>query len=67
LVGRLPDEQRAGLVPALRALTQAVEAAPAGEPAGPHDEDAFDAVRRVGGLVDDPLDPAPDRRPECRE
>jgi DNA-binding MarR family transcriptional regulator len=67
LVGRLPDEQRAGLVPALRALTQAVAAAPAGEPAGPHDEDAFDAVRRVGGLVDDPLDPAPDRRPECRE
>jgi DNA-binding MarR family transcriptional regulator len=65
LVGRLPAEQRSRLVPALRALTQAVEAGPAGEPgAQQHEEDPFDAVRRVGGLVDDPLDPAPDRRPE---
>jgi DNA-binding MarR family transcriptional regulator len=55
LVARLPAKQRAGLVPALRALTAAVEAATPGE----RDEDPFDAVRRVGGLVDDPLDPAP--------
>jgi DNA-binding MarR family transcriptional regulator len=72
LVVRLPAAQRAGLVPALRALTQAVDASAAGagagaaaeEPAAPSDEDAFDAVRRVGGLVDDPLDPSPHGRPE---
>ncbi|MFJ5678419.1 MarR family winged helix-turn-helix transcriptional regulator [Streptomyces sp. NPDC093097] len=46
LVGRLPAEQRAGLVPALRALVQA-----AGELA----VDPFDEVRRIGGLVEDPL------------
>ncbi|MFE3653022.1 MarR family winged helix-turn-helix transcriptional regulator [Streptomyces sp. NPDC057579] len=46
LVGRLPAEQRAGLVPALRSLIQA-----AGELA----VDPFDEVRRIGGLVEDPL------------
>ena len=65
LVGRLPAAQRTGLVPALRALTQAVDAPAPGAGTGPvHDEDAFDAVRRVGGLVDDPLDPAPNARAE---
>lgn len=65
LVGRLPAAQRTGLVPALRALTQAVDApAPGAGTGGVPDEDAFDAVRRVGGLVDDPLDPAPNARAE---
>ncbi|MFI6048533.1 MarR family winged helix-turn-helix transcriptional regulator [Streptomyces violascens] len=48
LVARLPAEERAGLVPALRALTRA-----AGELA----VDPFDEVRRIGGLVADPLAP----------
>lgn len=48
LVARVPAEERAGLVPALRALTRA-----AGELA----VDPFDEVRRVGGLVEDPLAP----------
>lgn len=68
LVGRLPAEQRAGLVPALRALTHAVETPAEGEPAaadsGTRDQDVFHAVRRGGGLVDDPLDPAPNGRAE---
>jgi DNA-binding MarR family transcriptional regulator len=49
LVERLPAEARAGLVPALKALTGA-----AGEMA----VDPVDEVRRTGGLVDDPLGPA---------
>ncbi|WP_406504513.1 MarR family winged helix-turn-helix transcriptional regulator [Streptomyces sp. NBC_00212] len=48
LVARLPADERAGLVPALRALTRA-----AGELA----VDPFDEVRRIGGLVADPLAP----------
>lgn len=48
LVARVPAEERAGLVPALRALTRA-----AGELA----VDPFDEVRRMGGLVADPLAP----------
>ncbi|MFB7633919.1 MarR family winged helix-turn-helix transcriptional regulator [Streptomyces sp. NPDC056149] len=48
LVGRLPDQQRAELVPALRALIEA-----AGELA----VDPFDEVRRIGGIVADPLAP----------
>ncbi|MGP9019892.1 MarR family winged helix-turn-helix transcriptional regulator [Streptomyces sp. BR1] len=48
LVAKLPPESRAALVPALRALTQA-----AGELA----VDPFDEVRRIGGLVEDPLQP----------
>ncbi|WP_369383336.1 MarR family winged helix-turn-helix transcriptional regulator [Streptomyces sp. cg36] len=48
LVARLPAEERAGLVPALRALTRA-----AGELA----VDPFAQVRRIGGLVADPLAP----------
>ncbi|MFG3281746.1 MarR family winged helix-turn-helix transcriptional regulator [Streptomyces sp. NPDC048111] len=46
LVARVPAEERAGLVPALRALTRA---------AGELGVDPFDEVRRIGGLVDDPL------------
>ncbi|MFD7534625.1 MarR family winged helix-turn-helix transcriptional regulator [Streptomyces sp. NPDC059819] len=46
LVARLPAEERAGLVPALRALTRA---------AGDLGVDPFDEVRRNGGLVADPL------------
>ncbi|MEU1005954.1 MarR family winged helix-turn-helix transcriptional regulator [Streptomyces tibetensis] len=54
LVERLPAEARAGLVPALEALTRAA------------DEMAVDPVtevRRVAGLVDDPLSPAPPGAP----
>jgi DNA-binding MarR family transcriptional regulator len=46
LVARLPAEERAGLVPALRALTRA---------AGELGVDPFAEVRRVGGIVDNPL------------
>lgn len=46
LVARLPAEERAGLVPALRALTRAADELAV---------DPFDEVRRIGGLVDDPL------------
>ncbi|MGW2866144.1 MarR family winged helix-turn-helix transcriptional regulator [Streptomyces sp. NPDC001205] len=46
LVARLPPEERAGLVPALRALTRA---------AGELGVDPFDEVRRIGALVEDPL------------
>jgi DNA-binding MarR family transcriptional regulator len=49
LVQRLPAEERATLVPALRALTAA-----AGEMA----VEAYDNARAVRGIVDDPLDPA---------
>lgn len=62
MVGRLPAEQRAGLVPALRALTQAADAPADGEAGAAHGEEPFDVVRRVGGLVDDPLDPPPNGR-----
>ncbi|MFB7596646.1 MarR family winged helix-turn-helix transcriptional regulator [Streptomyces sp. NPDC056160] len=49
LVQRLPAQERAALVPALHALTEA-----AGETA----VDAYDTARRDRGIVDDPLDPA---------
>ncbi|MET7690293.1 MarR family transcriptional regulator [Streptomyces sp. NPDC005483] len=55
LVRRLPHEARTALVPALKALTEA-----AGEMA----VDPFEEVRRVGGLIDDPLDPAPPDTPQ---
>ncbi|MFE9407932.1 MarR family winged helix-turn-helix transcriptional regulator [Streptomyces sp. NPDC006704] len=51
LVARVPAEERAGLVPALRALRALTRAA--GELA----VDPFDQVRRIGGLVEDPLAP----------
>jgi DNA-binding PadR family transcriptional regulator len=57
LVQRLPAEARAGLVPALRALTAASEEMAV---------DPFDEVRRVGGIVDDPLNPAPPDAPQGR-
>ncbi|MFJ6386879.1 MarR family winged helix-turn-helix transcriptional regulator [Streptomyces sp. NPDC091972] len=50
LVERLPADARAGLVSALKALT-----ATAHEMA----VDPFDETRRVGGLIDDPLNPTP--------
>ncbi|MEW2294958.1 MarR family transcriptional regulator [Streptomyces sp. NPDC006743] len=49
LVQRLPAQERAALVPALHALTEA-----AGETA----VDAYDDARRDRGVVDDALDPA---------
>jgi DNA-binding MarR family transcriptional regulator len=55
LVERLPVEARAGLVPALRALTEAADEMAV---------DSLDEVRRVGGLVDDPLNPAPPDAPQ---
>jgi DNA-binding MarR family transcriptional regulator len=55
LVQRLPAEARAGLVPALRALTEAANEL-AVDPLG--------EVRRIGGLVDDPLNPAPPDAPQ---
>ncbi|MFJ4536839.1 MarR family winged helix-turn-helix transcriptional regulator [Streptomyces tibetensis] len=54
LVERLPAEARAGLVPALKALTRA-----ANEMA----VDPVDEMRRIAGLVDDPLSPAPPGAP----
>ncbi|MBC9726826.1 MarR family winged helix-turn-helix transcriptional regulator [Streptomyces sp. TRM68367] len=50
LVQRLPVEARAGLLPALTALTEVADEMAV---------DPFDEVRRVGGLIDDPLNPAP--------
>lgn len=50
LVQRLPADARAGLVPALKALTEAADEMAV---------DPLDEVRRVGGLIDDPLNPAP--------
>ena len=50
LVQRLPADARAALVPALRALTEAADEMAV---------DPFDEVRRVGGLIDDPLNPTP--------
>jgi DNA-binding MarR family transcriptional regulator len=55
LVQRLPAEARAALVPALRALTEAADEMAV---------DPFDAVRRVRGLIDDPLNPAPPDSPQ---
>jgi DNA-binding PadR family transcriptional regulator len=55
LVERLPAEARAGLVPALKALTEAADEMAV---------DPVDEVRRVGGLVDDPLNPAPQDAPQ---
>lgn len=49
LVQRLPAEERAALIPALRALTTT-----AGEMA----VEAYDSARAVRGIVDDPLDAA---------
>ncbi|MFI1164656.1 MarR family winged helix-turn-helix transcriptional regulator [Streptomyces sp. NPDC020801] len=57
LVQRLPAEERAALVPALHALT-----AVAGEMA----VDASDDARAARGIVDDPLDPAPQTDPQRR-
>jgi DNA-binding MarR family transcriptional regulator len=55
LVQRLPAEKRAALVPALKALTEAADEMAV---------DPFDEVRRVGGLIDDPLNPAPPQAPQ---
>ncbi|WP_019070720.1 MarR family winged helix-turn-helix transcriptional regulator [Streptomyces hokutonensis] len=55
LVQRLPAEARAALVPALRALTEAADEMAV---------DPFAEVRRVGGLVDDPLNPTPPDPPQ---
>jgi DNA-binding MarR family transcriptional regulator len=54
LVEQLPAGARTALVPALRALTEAA-----------HDiaVDPFDEMRRLGGLIDDPLNPAPAEPP----
>jgi DNA-binding MarR family transcriptional regulator len=60
LVQQLPVEARAALVPALRALTEAADEMAV---------DPFAEVRRVGGLIDDPLNPAPPDAPQggrCR-
>lgn len=54
LVQRLPVEARDVLVPALKALTEAAD-----EMAVDPDE-----VRRVGGLIDDPLNPVPQNAPQ---
>lgn len=52
LVDRLPASARAGLVPALRALTEAAGGLDLGlDPAG--------EAGRLAGVVDDPLNPAP--------
>ncbi|MDX3311296.1 MarR family winged helix-turn-helix transcriptional regulator [Streptomyces sp. NPDC054884] len=50
LVQRLPAEARTALVPALRALILAADEMAV---------DPLDEVRRVQGLLDDPLNPAP--------
>lgn len=50
LVERLPAQQRAGLVPALRALTAAADDLGL---------DLMDETSRLAGLVDNPLNPAP--------
>ncbi|MEH0547874.1 MarR family transcriptional regulator [Streptomyces sp. B21-105] len=55
LVQRLPAEARAALVPALRALTLAADEMAV---------DPLDEVRRVQGLIDDPLNPAPPDPPQ---
>jgi DNA-binding MarR family transcriptional regulator len=55
LVQRLPAEARSALVPALRALTEAADEMAV---------DPFDEVRRVHGLIDDPLNPAPPDAPQ---
>ncbi|MDQ0957849.1 DNA-binding MarR family transcriptional regulator [Streptomyces sp. B4I13] len=55
LVQRLPHEARTVLVPALRALTEAADEMAV---------DPFEEVRRLGGLIDDPLNPAPPDTPQ---
>ncbi|GAA2475105.1 MarR family winged helix-turn-helix transcriptional regulator [Streptomyces longisporus] len=55
LVQQLPADARGGLVPALTALIEAADEMAV---------DPLDAVRRVGGLIDDPLNPAPPDRPQ---
>ncbi|MEH0416936.1 MarR family transcriptional regulator [Streptomyces sp. B21-083] len=50
LVQQLPAAARAGLVPALKALTEVADEMAV---------DPFDEMRLVGGLVDDPLNPPP--------
>lgn len=55
LVQQLPAEARAALVPALTALTEAADEMAV---------DPFAEVRRVGGLIDDPLNPAPPDAPQ---
>ncbi|WP_330323624.1 MarR family winged helix-turn-helix transcriptional regulator [Streptomyces pseudovenezuelae] len=55
LVQRLPHAARTALVPALRALTEAADEMAV---------DPFEEVRRVGGLVDDPLNPTPPEAPQ---
>jgi DNA-binding MarR family transcriptional regulator len=55
LVQRLPAEARAALVPALNALTETADEMAV---------DPFGEVRRVGGLIDDPLNPAPPDAPQ---
>jgi DNA-binding MarR family transcriptional regulator len=54
LVQRLPADSRAVLVPALRALTESADEVSV---------DSADESRRVGGLVDDPLNPGPPDSP----
>ncbi|MFF1719733.1 hypothetical protein [Streptomyces sviceus] len=54
LVERLPAEARAGLVPALKAPTQAAHETAV---------DPFEETHRVGGLIDDPLNPDPPEPP----
>jgi DNA-binding MarR family transcriptional regulator len=54
LVEKLPAEARAGLVPALKALIQAAPEMAV---------DPFDETHRMGGLIDDPLSPAPPEPP----
>ncbi|MGW1747709.1 MarR family winged helix-turn-helix transcriptional regulator [Streptomyces sp. NPDC002092] len=55
LVQQLPADARGGLVPALRALIEAADEMAV---------DPLDEVRRVGGLIDDPLNPAPPDPPQ---
>ncbi|MEV0180340.1 MarR family winged helix-turn-helix transcriptional regulator [Streptomyces sp. NPDC050625] len=55
LVQKLPAQARATLVPALKALTETADEMAV---------DPFDEVRRVGGLIDDPLNPAPPDAPQ---
>ncbi|RMB80509.1 MarR family winged helix-turn-helix transcriptional regulator [Streptomyces shenzhenensis] len=55
LVQQLPAETRAALVPALKALAEAADEMAM---------DPFDEVRRIAGLIDDPLNPAPPDAPQ---
>ncbi|MET7703282.1 MarR family transcriptional regulator [Streptomyces sp. NPDC005485] len=55
LVQQLPAAARAGLVPALKAFTDAADEMAV---------DPLDEMRRVGGLIDDPLNPRPPDAPQ---